>query len=306
MIAPQKETHHNWIVRENFSGTDIYLAQAKTILNKATGFMNSYDFTLNPYRGCQYGCSYCYAAAFSPDKNRRQNWGNWVIVKENAAQILEKELARWQQKFPNIAPKIYLSSVTDPYQPLEVKRQLTRSLLKVMLAYQPTLVIQTRSPMIIRDIDLLSQFQRLRINLSIPTGSERVRKDFEPRSPSIKSRLQTINKLKYNIPVKANYDIRFSVTITPLLPTFPEDEINFIQQLTVVDRVVLQDFHPSNNNTLTASTRKNAIALKDKYAWWYGNNKHSYQNFKQKLQDYFTALLADVEIMEGKAGFGFD
>ena len=302
MVSNQK--FHSLIVREN-SPTDIYITQAKTILNKATGFMNGYDFTLNPYRGCQYGCSYCYAAAFSPDKSRQQRWGDWVIVKENAGAILAKELTRWYKK-SSIPPRIYLSSVTDPYQPLEVKQKLTRKLLEVMLIYQPTLVIQTRSPTIIRDLDLLSQFQRLRINLSIPTGSERVRKDFEGRSPSIKARLQTISKLKYNIPVNQNCDIRFSVTITPLLPTFPKDEAFFIQQLAIVDRVVLQDFHPLRSNSLTASTRIEAIALKDKYAWWYGNNRHSYQNFKQKLQNYFTALLADVEIMEGKAGFGFD
>ena len=301
MVVYNQKTHLT--VREN-SPTDIYITQAKTVLNKATGFMNGYDFTLNPYRGCQYGCSYCYAAAFSPDKNRQQKWGDWVIVKENVGEILAKELTRWYKK-SSIPPRIYLSSVTDPYQPIEIKQQLTRKLLEVMLIYQPTLVIQTRSPVIVRDIDLLSQFQRLRINLSIPTGSERVRKDFEKRSPSIKARLQTISKLKYNIPVKEDRDVRFSVTITPLLPTFPEDEAFFIQQLSIVDRIVLQDFHPFKSN-MSASTREEAIAIKDKYAWWYGNNKHSYQNFKQKLQDYFTALLANVEIMEGKAGFGFD
>lgn len=306
MVIPNPEKDCNWVVRENFSGTDIYITQAKTALNKATGFMDGYDFTLNPYRGCQYGCSYCYATAFSPDRNRQQFWGDWVVVKENAAEILDKELARWQKKHPDLFPRIYLSSVTDPYQPIEVKQQLTRRLLEVMLVYQPTLVIQTRSPMIIRDLDLLSRFQRLRINLSIPTGSEEVRKDFEPRSPSIKARLQTISKLKYNIPVDEAHDIRFSVTITPLLPTFPKDEIFFIEQLTMVDRIVLQDFHPSNQSILTASTREKAIAIKDKYTWWYGNNQNSYQNFKQKLRDYFSALLVDVEIMEGKAGFGFD
>ena len=79
-----------------------------------------------------------------------------------------------------------------------------------------------------------------------------------------------------------------------------------MQKLAIVDRLVLQDFHPSKQTTLTASTRKKAIAIKDKYSWWYGNNKHSYQNFKQKLHDYFTALSVDVEIMEGKAGFCFD
>jgi DNA repair photolyase len=305
MIPSQKKVS-SWVVRENFSGADVYTTEAKTLLTKAIGFMDSYDFTLNPYRGCQYGCSYCYAAAFSPDKDRQQSWGNWVIIKEKAVEILEKELTRWQKKYLTIPPKIYLSSVTDPYQPIEAKQQLTRKLLEVMLVYQPTLVIQTRSPMIARDIDLLSQFKKLRINLSIPTGSEKIRKDFEPRSPSIKARLQTISKLKYNIPTDETHDIRFSVTITPLLPTFPQDEAKFIEQLAVVDRVVLQDFHASNQNILTASTRQQAIALKKQYTWWYGNNKVNYQNFKQKLYDYFTALSVKVEIMEGKAGFGFD
>ncbi len=102
-----------------------------------------------------------------------------------------------------------MSSVTDPYQPVEVKWQLTRKLLAIMLRYQPTLVIQTRSPAIVRDIKLLKQFERLRINLSIPTGSEVVRRDFEPRSPSVKARLQTISKLRYNLPTDNTHNTNF-------------------------------------------------------------------------------------------------
>ena len=295
----------NWLVKENFSGTDIYEVAAKTILNPAKGFMSSYDFTLNPYRGCQYGCSYCYAAAFSPDRDRRQQWGDWVVIKQNAAQLLDRELARWQHKQPNNPPRIYLSSVTDPYQAIEVKTQLNRSLLEVMLVYQPTLVIQTRSPMIIRDRDLLAQFQRLRINLSIPTGSDRVRRDFELRSPSIKARLQTLKKLRYSLPTDVDHDIRLTVTMTPLLPTLPEDEADLFAQLAIADRIVLQDFHPQRGGGLQASTRDCAIAIKQKYAWWY-DNPDSYPSFKQRLTDYLTALGTSIEIMEGKAGFGYD
>lgn len=292
-------------VREKLARADVYTVEARSLLNKATGFINAYDFTLNPYRGCQYGCSYCYAAAFSPDRQKQQNWGDWVIVKENAATILERELRRWQKKNRRPAT-IYMSSVTDPYQPVEVKWQLTRQLLEIMLRYQPTLVIQTRSPAIVRDIDLLKQFERLRINLSIPTGSEAVRKDFEPRSPSVKARLQTISKLRYSLPTDSNHNIKFSVTITPLLPTLPADEANFIRQLTIVDRIVIQGFHPANNNTLVATTRPEAIALQQKYLWWYGDEARSYQQFRKSLHDHLRAWSANVEIKEGKVGFSYD
>ena len=211
-------------VREKFGDTTVYAQNAKSLLTKATGFIAAYDFTLNPYRGCQYGCSYCYAAAFSPNPQMRQDWGKWVIYKENAAEILAKELETWYRKNPNQPPRIYMSSVTDPYQPLESKHQLTRSLLEVMLDYRPNLVIQTRSPIITRDIDYLQRFQRLRINMSIPTGSEAVRRDFEPRSPSIKARLNAINKIRQSIDSFKGFIPKISITITPFNTQKIEDK----------------------------------------------------------------------------------
>lgn len=291
------------LVKEKLDGASIYETEARSILNKPTGFISAYDFTLNPYRGCQYGCSYCYAAAFSPNSKMRQDWGNWVIVKQNAGELLEKELTRWQKKHPEQPPRIYMSSVTDPYQPIETKQKLTRNLLEIMVYYQPKLVIQTRSPMIERDRDLLKQFQWLRVNMSIPTGSENVRKDFEPRSPSVKARLQAIGKLKHGIPSDGDHDVRFSVTITPLLPIFPKDIADFVNKLSCVDRAVIQKFHASNEKTLVASTRQEAISLKTKYAWWYEQEEAYYYDLKNKL-----ASLSDrgVEILEGREGFVYD
>lgn len=290
------------LVQETFGNTQIYSNQAKSILTKATGFIAAYDFTLNPYRGCQYGCSYCYAAAFSPNPKMRQDWGNWVIVKENAAEVLEKELEAWCNKNPDKTPTIYMSSVTDPYQPIESKCGLTRHLLEVMYPYSPTLVIQTRSPIITRDIDILQRFKRLRINMSIPTGSEIVRRDFEPRSPSIKARLNAISKIKQNINPTKGFVPKISITITPLLPTLPEDEAAFIEKLVIANRVVIQEFHASDNRSLVAGTRKEAEQLKQKYQWWYNENKVTYSTFKDKL----LARLTNVEIKEGKDGFGYE
>lgn len=299
----EKDQELNENLLTQLGTTNIYTKNAQSILNKASGFINAYDFTLNPYRGCQYACSYCYAAAFSPNAKFRQDWGNWVIVKQNAVSLLEKELKRWQKKHPNQPPSIYMSSVTDPYQPIETKQQLTRQLLKAMIQYQPILVIQTRSPMIRRDIDLLKEFAHLRINISIPTGSEQVKKDFEPKSPSIQSRLQVLGKLKYSLPYNAAHEIKLSATLTPLLPTLPQNESKFIEQLSVVDRVVIQEFHPSHEKSLVASTRSDAIALKDKYQWWYENEQQSYLTFKEKL---LVLEKKGVEIKEGKEGFTYD
>ncbi len=306
MTSPQYEgysvNHITVKLSEKFGNTNVYSRPSQALLTKATGFMQGYDFTLNPYRGCQYGCSYCYAAAFSPNAKMRQDWGKWVIVKQNAVELLEKELIRWQKKHPDQSPKIYMSSVTDPYQPIESKEKITRQLLAVLVEYQPQLVIQTRSPMIVRDLDLLQQFNQLRINMSIPTGSETVKKDFEPQSPSIKSRFNAIGKLKYNLPFDAEHNVSFTITVTPLLPTLPEDEAQFIFQLEIADRVVIQAFHQHKKQSLTASTRACAIALQQKYSWWYNHEKDNYFSFKQNLE----SMLCDVEIIEGQQGFSYD
>lgn len=276
-----------------FGDLDITTIEAKSLLSPAKGFIRAYDFTLNPYRGCQYGCSYCYAAAFSPNLKMREDWGKWVLVKQNAAKVLHQELERWQRKKSHPC-HIYMSTVTDPYQPIESKWLLTRRLLEVMIPFQPVLVLQTRSPMIIRDLDLICQFKHIRVNMSIPTASETVRKDFEPKTPSIKARLQAISNIKHRS------QARCSITITPLLPIFPYDQLKFIDQLQMVDRVVIQGLHTSQAKSLAASTRSEAMELKKKYAWWYENEVTNYEGFKHLL----TLNLAEVK--EGQVGFTYE
>ena len=283
-----------------FGKAEIYTKYAKSLLTKASGFINAYDFTLNPYQGCQYGCSYCYAAAFSPNQKLRQEWGDWVIIKQNAVELLKLELERWKRKNPDNPPRIYMSSVTDPYQAIESKQKLTRQLLEVMTEFQPILVIQTRSPMIVRDIDILQKLQYLRINISIPTGSESVRKDFEPKSPSITARLQALGKLQHSLS-----SAKYSVTITPLLPTLPEDKGVFLQKLAIAERIVIQPFHANQKKSLVASTREEAIALQSKYAWWYDNEAEQYERFKQELLDLVN-FAPNIDIREGKNGFEYD
>ncbi len=289
-------------LREKFGTANVYKREARSILTPASGFIRGYDFTLNPYRGCQYGCSYCYAMAFSPNQAMRQNWGDWVILKQNAEACLRQDLTRWYKLHANRPPCIYMSTVTDPYQPIETRSQITRSLLFTMLEFTPTptLVIQTRSPMVIRDVDLFQRFERLRLNMSIPTGCEQVRRDFESRSPSIQSRLAAVRKIRSTIDPSKGFLPKFSITITPTLPTPIEQQSQFIERLRIADRIEIQPFHATRHQPLIASTPQAAIALKQKYRWWYDTEVEHYQQFKE-------ALIRDLlDVQEGKEGFSYD
>jgi DNA repair photolyase len=148
--------------RTSVGKSEVTYKNASSILTEAKGFMASYDYTLNQYSGCSFGCTYCYAAFFSRTEEQRKNWGYWVNVKENALQLLVK----FRKK--SLRDKtIYMSSVTDPYQPIERELNLTRSLLKELLDFhQPRLVIQTRSPIATRDIDLFQQFKAIQVNMT--------------------------------------------------------------------------------------------------------------------------------------------
>jgi len=185
------------------------LVPAKSILSKASGYIGAFDYTLNPYKGCAFGCDYCYAAFFAESASRMGAWGDWVEAKENAVSLLSRLGGRIAYK------SIYMSSVTDPYQPIELKLQLTRQLLEAMLPHQPRLVVQTRSPFVLRDLDLLRQFKVMRVNMTVTTDDDSIRKEFEPQCPSIRQRLEAIEKVKAA-------GVRTGICLTPLLPVICE------------------------------------------------------------------------------------
>ena len=109
--------------------SELFYKNPKTILNKGTGFLSEYTHSLNPNTGCSSGCSYCYVRQMPVSLFREGEWGNWVDVKNGAANLLRKELHRAKAK-GNVT--IFMSSSTDPYQPVEHKEKVTRSLLEVM------------------------------------------------------------------------------------------------------------------------------------------------------------------------------
>ena len=241
--------------KDYIGNTKIDYKQASSILTKASGFMEGYDFTLNPYSGCSFGCTYCYAAFFSRTEDQRNNWGHWLTVKENALQLLIK-----YRKKPLIGNTIYMSSVTDPYQPIERELKLTRSILRELADFhQPRLVIQTRSPIAVRDIDLFKQFKAIQVNMTVTTDSETVRKVFEPFCPSNSSRLKAIKEIN-------NAGINTCITMTPLLPIENPEVFALNLMETGTKKFIVQPFH-SDKGKFIAGTREAALSLIKEMNW---------------------------------------
>lgn len=267
--------------RTSLGKSEVTYKLAASILTEGKGFMDGYDFTLNPYSGCSFGCSYCYAAFFSRSEEQRLNWGHWIHVKENALQLLKKKRKK------SLKDKtIYMSSVTDPYQPIEKELNLTRDLIKELLVYhQPRLVIQTRSPLVSRDIDLFKQFQAIQVNMTITTDSDKVRKVFEPLCPSNTVRLNAIKEVN-------SAGVNSCITMTPLLPV--ENAEDFAKRLldTGITKFIIQPFH-SDKGKFVASTREKAMQLVKEMDW----SIDKYQRVLEIIQKY----IPDIGI--GKDGF---
>ena len=190
----------------------ITTVQVKSVLTRQSRFSSiPYDFTINPYRGCLFGCSYCYASKFvHGEDEKKAGWGQWVEIKQNALEAFFRESRKLQGK------AVFFSSATDPYQPIERRLELTRALLQALLFAFPRRVhMQTRSPLVVRDIDLLLKFgDTLDVGISVPTDSETVRRVFEPRAPSIARRLAAAGELR-------DAGIRTTASVAPVLPCSP-------------------------------------------------------------------------------------
>ena len=167
-------------------------------------------YSLNPYRGCQHACAYCYAPCVL--RIPREQWGNVIEVKTNIPAVLAKEL---RTKKPGV---VGISTVTDPYQPLERTYRLTRLCLEQLVSSGFPAHIQTKSVLVIRDIDLISQFSDAQVMMSIGTLDDRERRLLEPFASSIPERLAALKKL-------GDAGVTISVFFGPVYPTITAEDI---------------------------------------------------------------------------------
>jgi DNA repair photolyase len=249
------------------------------IFNQATGFIKrgGFEFTCNPYVGCSFGCTYCYAAFLPQNRRPIEDWGKWLEAKVNAVELAKK-------KAKSLAGKtVYISSVTDPYLPVERRLSLTRGILEALLPHQPRLLIQTRGPIVVRDIDLFKQFRSIRVNVSIPGDCEEMRQVFEPKAPPLDRRWLALEDL-------AAEGVPVGVCVTPMLPLV--DPASFVERIVKLNPavVVTQHFHCSTG--VGANTGSTALAELQRRNWTEADYARCVAELRRKLTVY-----------EGEEGF---
>lgn len=180
--------------------------EARSILRPQKDERYGFGFALSPYRGCGHGCRYCYVREYPNALHGPADWGGWVAPKLNAPELL------WSQRHKLHEARVFMASATDPYQPLERQYRLSRRCLEVLLLCPTTeVILHTRSPLVLQDLDLLRAFgDRLSVGLSIPTDDDTVRQTVEPRAPPIPSRWAAAERL-------AAAGIQVTIGVAPLL-----------------------------------------------------------------------------------------
>ncbi len=174
---------------------------AKTILSKS----KVHDYTINPYSGCEHGCTYCYARFMKRYTGHTESWGEYVDVKVNAPELLLHETARKKNG------RVWISGVCDPYQPLEKEYELTARCLEILSRCGWAVTLQTKSFLVTRDLELLRGFDEIEVGLSIATADKEVSEIFEPKCPSIRARVEALGRLH-------SKGLKTFVMIAPLLP----------------------------------------------------------------------------------------
>lgn len=175
--------------------------KAKSILSKS----QIYDYALNPYVGCQHACVYCYAKFMKRFTGHSERWGEFIDVKINAPELLAYELKKKR------IGRIWISGVCDPYQPLERKYKLTKKCLDILVENGWPFTVQTKSDLVLRDIDMLKRSKDAEVGFTITTADEKIRRIFEPGAPLIKKRIEALSNLH-------SEGIKTFAMIAPILP----------------------------------------------------------------------------------------
>jgi len=234
--------------------------KAKSILNKSS----IGDYCINVYVGCQHACKYCYASYYTERIYEiKEPWGSFVLIKVNAPQLLVKEIVKKKKGV------VYLSSLSDPYQPIEAKYKLTRKILEVLLRYKWPVIIQTKSTLLLRDLDLLKRFDEIEVGFTLITLDEKKRKEFEPGASPVEARIEALKRLKKE-------GIKTFAFLGPIIPFTEFSEVEkLIEKLSFVDKIYIDKlrYKPGLENRLPLQ--------------WFNANNY-YMKLKKKFKNKAT------------------
>lgn len=280
---------------------EVLQADARSILSPTTGFIAEAGFThsLTPARNCTFGCSYCYVPTMrlygGLKRDDWTHWGQFTTFKRNAPELLRRELRRHSSN----DQVIYCSPLVDPYQPAEESEQLMPRILDELLVLAPKIfAIQTRGPLIVRDIAKLVELSKkstVRVSFSITTNREAVRRIYEPLCATIDCRLKAIGELR-------RAGIATFATLAPILPCDPEDLARLALEAT--DRDIIGDpLHVRAVKPRGATTREAAFAISAKH----GFSDWLDAGFQSKIVECIAcaARRAGRRFATGTEGFGW-
>lgn len=246
----------------------------KTIMGRSG--ISSVDYAINPYLGCGHGCVYCYARFMRRMGHTGEEWGSFVDVKVNALERLRQESSRKRRGV------VLLSSVTDPYQPLERRYELTRGCLEILLEYQFPLSVLTKSDLVLRDLGLLLEFDTCEVGFTITALDEDVRRAFEPGASPVEARLAALRKL-------SDAGISTYAFLGPVLPYLSEEGLDtLIGELAgsvshiLVDRLNIKC---GNLTTIRRALEAYYPDLQRMFEYALSTESRYYAEFKSKVAD---------------------
>lgn len=190
----------------------------KKIITKAftSDWEGGWRYTVNCYRGCIHGCTYCFARRYHEyiGYGAGTDFETKIVVKPNAPELLRKELSRMRHAMPHLD----FSFATDPYLPLEATYQLTRKCLEVCAEYRVPVGVITKSPLVTRDIDVLQELAKVTVFFSVPFLTKESSNPFEPYTPVPEARFRAMRTL-------ADAGIKVGIGIAPIIPGYNESEV---------------------------------------------------------------------------------
>ncbi|MFC1819485.1 radical SAM protein [Thermodesulfobacteriota bacterium] len=244
--------------------------KAKNIITKSK--LPVADYVINPYIGCSHSCIYCYASFMKRFTGHQEEWGTFLDIKINASDLIPEKSKKYYGK------SLFISSVTDPYLPYEKKYTLTRHILEKLLPLHPNIGIQSKSDLIIRDIDLLNKFPVCEAGLTVTTLNDAIRKEIEPLTASVQKRIEALKELK-----KAG--LNTYVFIGPILPMITDwKEI-------ILETKLFVDYYMFENLNMYWAVAKNI------YKWIKKSHPdllHKYQSIFDKKSMYWNHVEYEI------------